>query len=319
MTCAICGLLPAKARGLCKACYQRERKAGKLDQHARVEAARVSRRKTCTVVGCDKPVYGHGYCRNHYERWRRGTLTMRLIPSLPGEQWAAVDGHDGWMISTEGRVKSIRGGHEKLLKPRMVDGRLLVLDHNTGTAVTVHLAVLRTFRPGDGKARRIDGDAENCRLENLRWETLETRRAAGIAMAEQSQGRWGTAFAAYWRGDRHALDQFFEEMRRLLIVVVPRKLATWHVGYQMDVDDIIHTTLVRVFFSVHAATLTSLDGITSYVCTVADRVLAGHWHYARVLTPMDAADPDTEASVLDLAGWHSPSAELEAIARETTI
>jgi len=319
MMCSICGLMPAKARGLCKGCYQRERKAGRIGQYsAPAVAAKASKRNVCKVDGCDKPAYGQGYCRSHYERWKRGTLTMRLVPDLPGEQWADIDGHGGWMVSTDGRVKSSRTGHEKLLKPRMVDGRLLIHDHDKRNGVTVHRAVLDAFRPGvDGRPKIIDGDPANCKLENLQWETIDTRRAAATIMAEQSQSRWGTAFAAYWSGDNHALDQFFEEMRRFLIVMIPRKLCTWSVGYQLDVDDIIHTTLVKVFFSIHSATITSLDKITSYVCTVADRILAGHWKYARGLVPLTVDGKDGEdVNLLDVAGWHHPSAELEAILRE---
>jgi len=273
-------------------------------------------RKICKIEGCSNPAYGQGYCRNHYERWRRGTLSKRTIPDLPGERWSPVEGHPQWYISTEGRVKSARGGHEKLLKPRWVGGRLLVGDKQYSN-LTVHLAVLRAFRPDEeGKAIYKDGDPLNVRLNNLQWETITDRRAAAIAMAEQSKSRWGVTFSAYWRGDNTALDQFLEEMRRLLIVVVPRKLDSWHVGYQMEVDDVIHTTLVRVFLSIHAATLTSLDNITAYVCTVADRVLLGHWKYTRPLVSMIAAKEEQEINILDVAGWHAPSAELEAIFRE---
>ena len=25
----------------------------------------------CVIDGCDKPVFGHGWCSKHYTRWRR--------------------------------------------------------------------------------------------------------------------------------------------------------------------------------------------------------------------------------------------------------
>ena len=82
-------------------------------------------------------------------------------------------------------------------------------------------------------------------------------------------------------------------------------------------DEVVHSTLVRLFFAIHAATITSLDGIANYALTVADRVLAGHWRYAAPLTPMETVgDTGQAASVLDAVGWCSPSAELVAIARE---
>lgn len=130
--------------------------------------------------------------------------------------------------------------------------------------------------------------------------------------------RWSGAFAGFWSGDRTALDGFFEEMRRLLIVVVPRKIASYSLGYQADVDDVIYATLARVFLSIHSATLHSLDNLPAYVCTVADRYLAGHWRYANSLQSLSLpAEEGIETNVLDMIGWCSPSAELEAMARES--
>ena len=97
------------------------------------------------------------------------------------------------------------------MKPRMVDGRMLVSGHSPCEGnVTIHLAVLRAFRPGEsGDSVFIDGDRTNCRLENLRWETTTDRRSAAIAMAERSVNRWSGAFVGFWSGDRAALDGFF--------------------------------------------------------------------------------------------------------------
>lgn len=30
-----------------------------------------SARRTCTVPGCERPHWGHGYCRSHHRRWLR--------------------------------------------------------------------------------------------------------------------------------------------------------------------------------------------------------------------------------------------------------
>jgi len=220
-------------------------------------------------------------------------------------------------VSTAGRLKSARTGHEKLLKPRWVEGRMLVGDKQYSN-LTVHLSVLRAFRPGiTGDPIFIDGDPRNCCLDNLQWRTIDDRRQRASAMAEQSDSRWGAAFAAYWRGDNHALDTFYEEMRRLLIVMVPRKIGTWSIGYQLEVDDVIYTVLAKVFFQVHAATLISLDNMPAYVCTVADRVLAAQWQYARHLDNDTRINRDGEEySVADAIGFFYPSAELEAMHRE---
>ena len=310
MSCTLCGK-PAISRGLCGACYQRERKAGRLQAHG------LHQRAACAADGCTALADYHGLCKRHAERARRGTLHKRLIESLPGERWVAIAGRPGWSVSTEGRIKSHRrSGHEHLLSQTMVDGRMRVRCGRDGYII-VHLAVLRAFRPGaEGRAVFLDRDPANCRLANLRWETLADRRLAALAMAEQSTSRWRGAFIGFWSGDNAALDGFIEEMRRLLIVVVPRKIASYSLVYQADADDVICANLARVFISVNSATLTSLDNLPAYVLTVADRYLAGHWRYARGLQSLSVSASDGEVNVLDMVGWCSPSAELEAMARE---
>ena len=46
MICSLCQERPATSRGLCSACYQRERKAGRLAAHTKRQ------RPTCSVEGC---------------------------------------------------------------------------------------------------------------------------------------------------------------------------------------------------------------------------------------------------------------------------
>jgi hypothetical protein len=41
--------------------------------------------RTCTLDGCDKPHFGHGWCSMHYTRWRRhGDPTRCAIPTPRG-------------------------------------------------------------------------------------------------------------------------------------------------------------------------------------------------------------------------------------------
>ena len=41
--------------------------------------------RICSVPGCDNPVHGHGYCGNHYARWRRHGYPLggRVTPGEP--------------------------------------------------------------------------------------------------------------------------------------------------------------------------------------------------------------------------------------------
>lgn len=61
-------------------------------------------------------------------------------------RWRQIDEHPKWMISTMGRVKSLRGLRERVITPRVVNGRLFVDDRANGS-FAVHLMVLETFRP----------------------------------------------------------------------------------------------------------------------------------------------------------------------------
>lgn len=60
---------PAKARGLCAACYTHWQKYGTT------ERARMKRGAHCSVEGCGKPVKGRGLCEMHLKRQRiNGTI-----------------------------------------------------------------------------------------------------------------------------------------------------------------------------------------------------------------------------------------------------
>lgn len=307
MICTLCQERPATSRGLCSTCYQRERKAGRLAAHT------TRQRAVCSVDGCAELAASKGLCKRHAEQDRRGTLHGgRAVADLPREQWADVAGHPGWLVSTEGRIKSRRRGHERLIRTRMVDGRLLAGDKQRGN-VTVHLAVLRAFCPGVvGDSVFVDGDPSSCRLANLRWQTVDDRRARAVAMAEASESRFAPAFASYWQGDNTALDGFFEEMRRLLIVVVPRKLATFDT--LTDTEDIIMATLSRLAISISRASLTTLDNLIAYVCTIADRYMLEEHLSTRMNNPLESEEG---VPVADMICWCHPSAEMVSEYLET--
>lgn len=137
-------------------------------------------------------------------------------------------------------------------------------------------------------------------------------------MAEQSTGQWGADFAAYWRGDKHALDTFFAEMRLYLLKAVRKKVDAFWGCFGMELDEVVHVTLVRTFIQIHAATIRSLDNLPGYMLTVADRILAGHWKYVKALVPIesDAGEKNDDVTNLDMAGYAHPSAEMVAMYKE---
>lgn len=64
--CAFCGVTKyIAARGLCRACYYREKRSGTLEYQPRRQ------RNFCDEDGCGKPVMSHGKCDVHRKRWRK--------------------------------------------------------------------------------------------------------------------------------------------------------------------------------------------------------------------------------------------------------
>lgn len=315
MMCTLCNQHPVQARGLCSACYQKARKAGRLGQHG------LRQRQQCAVDGCNLLASSKGYCKKHAEQHRRGTLERRLVPDLPGERWAAIEGHPSWWVSTAGRIKSSRKAHEQLILPRFVEGRMLVGDHHLGN-VTVHLAVLRAFAPqgvaDGGKAVFRDGDPQNAALENLRWDTTTDRIERALAMANGSTSRWAADFAAFWRGDRSALNAFFTEMRALLLATYRKKAATWRHYYPLEAGEYAAATLYALCRSIQRGSLQSLDNLPGWALTAGDNILRQHHCYAVRLIGLESSDDEHSATVADGIGWTMPSPETILLAKEAS-
>ena len=300
MICGDCGKKEAFAKGLCQTCYARAR--------------RKNGKKLCSVEGCGLPAVGKGLCSKHAQRAKRHA-NARAIPDLPGEEWRDINGHPGWMISTMGRVKSLRGMHERLIVPRVINGSLFVDDRANGS-FAVHLMVFKTFRPeASGDLMFIDGNRLNPSLENLKGDTRAEKIQRAIAMAEGSPSKWADDFAAYWRGDNRALDTFFIEMRKYLLKAVSKKLSTFWGFFCLDIDEIVHETIVKFFFSIHSATIKCLDGLHGYLLTISDNILRRHWRYSRPLMPINPANEEGLTNI-DIAGYHHPSAEMVAMYNE---
>ena len=96
------------------------------------------------------------------------------------EEWRSVVGFDFYEVSNLGRVRSLdRPGHpgriRKLSKANKHDRSTLSLYKDGAMATrTVHILVLEAFvgpRPAGMEGCHNDGDANNCVLRNLRWDT----------------------------------------------------------------------------------------------------------------------------------------------------
>jgi len=103
---------------------------------------------------------------------------------------------DEYEINVKGKVKSIRSG--KVLKPSVQGVHLwLGLRNNEGgnTSARVDKLVLATFDRWEPlmTPEHIDGDATNCRADNLRWrEPTATEIGALRAQEERRQGTRAT-------------------------------------------------------------------------------------------------------------------------------
>lgn len=84
-TCAIDGCEKSpRARGLCGAHYESDRRAGRI--------APGRNAKACLVAGCPERVVGHGYCDVHYRRWKRnGTPDKQPVHTVDERFWSFVN------------------------------------------------------------------------------------------------------------------------------------------------------------------------------------------------------------------------------------
>lgn len=107
------------------------------------------------------------------------TLAMAAVPGImqPGEFWIESYDHPGYMVSSEGRVVSLRRTVPFVMRPTPIAGYpSLALASRAGPqrTVSVHRLVAEAFHgpaPPGHAGRHLDGDRSNSRLRNLRWGT----------------------------------------------------------------------------------------------------------------------------------------------------
>ena len=109
---------------------------------------------------------------------------MKVYPyhleDLNGELWKSTGGNmyeSDYQISTFGRVKSIKDGRERILKPSVdKDGYLQIALSKNGNVkkFKIHRLVAPAFIPNpDGKSQinHRDGNKMNNHVDNLEWNT----------------------------------------------------------------------------------------------------------------------------------------------------
>ena len=71
-----------------------------------------------------------------------------------------------------------------------------------------------------------------------------------------------------------------------------------------------------IAISINRARLTTLDNLTAYVCTIADRYMLAEHLAVRMNSPLES---DEGVPVADMMHWCHPSAEMVAESREVEL
>lgn len=99
--------------------------------------------------------------------------------TLSGEKWSVIDGYDDYLVSSKGRVVSLKSGKPKLMKIsyscKTELGSVRLCKYGEAKGVLVGRLVLETFCPDENQSRLTawhkDGNNRNDELDNLVWAT----------------------------------------------------------------------------------------------------------------------------------------------------
>lgn len=95
------------------------------------------------------------------------------------EEWKKIKGYDNYLVSNEGRVKSLQNNKEKILKPvSYKDGYLHVILCKNGKVKNflIHRLVAQAFIPNPDNLPQVnhkDEDKTNNSVSNLEWCTAK--------------------------------------------------------------------------------------------------------------------------------------------------
>jgi len=269
----------------------------------------------CLSPECTNIAKCKGLCDKHYRRLKKwGSIDDLTIEDIPGEVWKSIEGRDRILISTEGRVKSIRTKHERLLTPGFHNRSLIITDNFHKSNIIVHMEVLRAFVPNpdnDSQPYFKDGDRTNCKLSNLQWYGYNSLITRAIEMAEGSSSKWADCFLKFWHGDIRALDEFFEEMRQRLTRWIKKKMNSMDLKWYFDYEDLVQNALVSAFISIKRGMISDLTYINAWMFTILGNIIKVWYKYATPLYSDIVSKDGEDYSILDYEGYCNPSAELE--------
>jgi len=251
-----------------------------------------------------------------------------MIPDFPGEIWRPIQkaGCEGLHISTMGRVKSTRRKKEKLVKTKMAslssgrDASLVAC--NRDCYIQVHMEVLRAFRSNsDNDVRSIflDGDRENCKLENLMWYGREYLVKKAIEMALLSTNPIAEDFLQFWHGDTNSLNGWIKGQQTSVRRFLRDRLDSFSVPYYIDTEDLSQEVMVAVFVNLRRGMIESLDHLQSWVFGIAKNILANGIRDILPAISMFQDGDEGEFNILDTSGCCHRSAELQAIYNESRL
>lgn len=99
------------------------------------------------------------------------------LPTTAPERWTPAASAPGWEVSDHGRVRSVRVGAPRILRPAPDKKGYLHLSYRAAggqVGFTVHRLVLEAFVgpcPPEHEASHLNGDPRDNRLANLAWES----------------------------------------------------------------------------------------------------------------------------------------------------
>lgn len=118
------------------------------------------------------------------------------------EEWKYIEGHDGYEISNQGRVRSSRKGGLHILSLAQMPNGYVKVNLTDGKQCLVHRLVGMAFLPNPECLPEIDHinrNRQDNRIENLRWSCRSKNRLnTKDRTAHRNITKWTSSGYDYW-------------------------------------------------------------------------------------------------------------------------